>query len=299
MKRATAQTTPDSFTRFAGSEVFSFSFPGAYAPGFLLSPASQARLVRHVSRAWSIVIAVVIATFASQLDVSAQRKRATKPDPPPVTELTKLREEFVKATNDYKTSLGKLLAIYEANVTKAEKKLELSKKLLDEGLVSRSQVQENERALAEAKETVNTTRHQMTQADEQIAAVLVEAAANEQIAKDIRLAKQRLVRTAAFMRFNGAAGWNLAEAYKIQRFFSDTFGRQLPVAVFGQGPIHERWRLDHRNAMDISLHPDSAEGRALLIYLQKNGIPYLAFRSAIPGTATGPHIHIGRPSHRY
>ena len=245
------------------------------------------------------MITIVIATLVSQIDVSAQRKRAKKPDPAPVTELAKLREEFVKATNDYKTSLGKLLAIYETNVTKAEDKLELSKKLLAEGLVSKIQVQENERVLAAEKEKVTTTRHQMTQADEQIAAVLVETAANEQIAKDIRLAKQRLVRTAAYMRFNGAAGWSLGEAYKIQRFFSDTFGRQLPVAVFGQGAIHDRWRLDHRNAMDISLHPDTAEGRALLNYLQKNGIPYLAFRSAIPGTATGPHIHIGRPSHRY
>ena len=251
-------------------------------------------------RQLSIVIAVVIATLVSQLDVSAQRKRAKKkPDPAPVTELAKLREEFIKATNDYKTSLGKLLAIYEVNVTKAEEKLELSKKLFAEGLVSKVQVQENERVLAAEKEKVTKTRHQVTQADEQIAAVLVEAAANEQIAKDIRLAKQRLVRTAAYMRFNGAAGWNLGDAYKIQRFFSDTFGKQLPIAVFGQGAIHERWRLDHRNAMDISLHPDTPEGRALLNYLQKNGIPYLAFRSAIPGTATGPHIHIGRPSHRY
>ena len=259
--------------------------------------------MQSVCRLWlrqsSIVITVVIAALVSQLDVSAQRKRTKKPDPAPVTELEKLREEFIKATNEYKTSLGKLLAIYEANVKKAEEKLGLSKKLLADGLISKAQVQDNEHALAAAEEKVATTRHQVTQADEQIAAVLVETAANEQIAKDIRLAKQRLVRTAAYMRFNGAAGWNLGEAYKIQRFFSDTFGKQLPVAVFGQGAIHERWRLDHRNAMDISLHPDTPEGRALLNYLQKNGIPYLAFRSAIPGTATGPHIHIGRPSHRY
>lgn len=241
----------------------------------------------------------MIAVVVSQPALSAQRKRVKKPDPAPVTELAKLREEFIKATNDYKTSLGKLLAIYEGNVKRAEEKLELSKKLLAEGLVAKTQVDENERALAAEKEKVAATRHQMTQADEQIAAVLVETAANEQIAKDIRLARQRLVRTAAFMRFTGAPGWSLGEAWKIQRFFSDTFNRQLPVAVFGQGAIHDRWRLDHRNAMDISLHPDSQEGRALLSYMQKNGIPYLAFRSAIPGTATGPHIHIGRPSNRY
>jgi hypothetical protein len=107
------------------------------------------------------------------------------------------------------------------------------------------------------------------------------------------------VRTSTFIRFTGGPGWNIGEAWKVQRFFSDTFRKELPIAVFGQGAIHNRWRLDHRNSMDVSLHPDSAEGQALLNFLQRNGIPYLAFRSAIPGTATGPHIHIGRPSHRY
>jgi hypothetical protein len=33
-------------------------------------------------------------------------------------------------------------------------------------------------------------------------------------------------------------------------------------------------------------------------YLRTNGIPFLSFRSAIPGVATGAHIHIGYPSHR-
>lgn len=245
--------------------------------------------------AWLIVIVVTVLS----VDVSAQRKTKKKTPPAPQTELAKLREEFVNATKDYKSSLGKLLAIYEGNVTKAEEKLALSKKLLAEGLIPKNQVEENERAVAAAKEKVSETRRQMTSADEQIAGVLVETAADEQITKDLRLARQGLVRTASFTRFTGGPGWNLSEAWKVQRFFSDTFKKQLPIAVFGQGAIHERWRLDHRNAMDIQLQPDGVEGRALLDFLQKNGIPYLAFRSAIPGTATGPHIHIGRPSHRY
>lgn len=242
---------------------------------------------------------VVILTVLS-IDISAQRRTKKKPAPtPPPTELTKLREEFVKATNEYKASLGKLLPFYESDVKKAEDKLELSKKLLAEGLIPRTQVEENERVLALAKEKIAETNRQMSNAESQIAGVLVEEEANEEIAKNLRLAKQRLVRTSAFTRFTGAGGWNLGDAWKIQRFFSDTFNKQLPIAVFGQGAIHDRWRLDHRNAMDIQLHPDGVEGRALLDFLQKNGIPYLAFRSAIPGTATGPHIHIGQPSHRY
>ena len=180
-----------------------------------------------------------------------------------------------------------------------DEKLEQSKKLLAEGLIARTQVEENERALALAKEKINDLNRQMTNADAQVASVLVEAEANEQIAKNLRLAKQGLIRTSSFTRFTGAGGWNLTDAWKIQRFFSDTFNKQLPIAVFGQGAIHDRWRLDHHNAMDIQLHPDGVEGQALLNFLQKNGIPYSAFRSASPGTATGPHIHIGRPSHRY
>jgi len=231
--------------------------------------------------------------------VLAQRKTKKKPAPKPPTELTKLREEFVKATDEYKASLTKLITIYEGDVKKADEKLELSRKLLAEGLISKLQVEENERALASEKAKVEETRRQMTNADAQVAGIFVETEAEQELAKNLRLARQSLVRTSSFTRYTGSSGWGLSDAWKVQRFFSDTFNKQLPIAVFGQGAIHERWRLDHRNAMDIQLHPDSAEGQALLNFLQKNGIPYLAFRAAIPGTATGPHIHIGRPSHRY
>jgi len=244
---------------------------------------------------WACVMIIALCAVAP-----AQRKTKKKPVPAqPASELTKLREEFVKLTNEYKASLSKLLPYHETEVKRAEEKLEVSKKLLADGLIPKTQVEENERALTAAKQKIAETKRAMTSADEQIAAVLVEAAANDEIAKNLRLAKQNLVRTASFTRYTGAGGWNIGEAGKVQRFFSDTFNKQLPIAVFGQGPIHDRWRLDHRNAMDIQLHPDGVEGRALLSFLQKNGIPYLAFRSAIPGTATGPHIHIGRPSHRY
>lgn len=245
-----------------------------------------------------IIIAVTVLHLSVSVGLSGQRK-TKKPAPAQPTELEKLREDFVNATNEYKTSLAKLLAIYEGNVTRAEEKLELSRKLLAEGLIAKTQFEENERALAAEKNRVAETHRQMTGADAQIAAIFAETEAEKQISKSLRLARRSLVRTASFTRYTGAPGWGLSGAWKIQRFFSDTFNKQLPVAVFGQGAIHERWRLDHRNSMDISLHPDGVEGRALLNFLQKNGIPYLAFRSAIPGTATGPHIHIGRPSHRY
>jgi hypothetical protein len=251
-------------------------------------------------RGINVCVCVFVFLTVVSFDVAAQRKTKKKPAPAqPSSELSKLQEEFRQKTNEYKASLGKLLPYQEKELKRAEENLEKSKKLLAEGLIPKKQVEENERESAVAKQKIAETNRAMTSADEQVAAVLVESAANDEIAKNLRLAKQNLVRTASFTRYTGAGGWNLSDSWKVQRFFSDTFNKQLPIAVFGQGAIHERWRLDHRNAMDIHLHPDGPEGRALLDFLQKNGIPYLAFRSAIPGTATGPHIHIGRPSHRY
>src|SRR6185369_817976 len=160
---------------------------------------------------WIVMIAVLA------IDVSAQRKTKKKPvAPAPPSELEKLREEFVKATNEYKASLEKLLAIYEGNVKKAEEKLTLSKKLLAEGLIARAQVDENEHALALEKQKVEETRRQMTNADAQIAGVLVETAADEEIAKNLALAKRTLIRTSAFTRYTGSGGWNLSDAWKVQ-----------------------------------------------------------------------------------
>src|ERR1044072_8087646 len=136
---------------------------------------------------WAWVCVVVLALC---VDVPAQRKTKKKPAPAqPPSELEKLREEYVKATNEYKASLGKLLPYYENDVKRAEDKVEQSKKLLAEGLIPKSQLEENERALTAARQKIAETNRAMTSADEQIAAVLVEAAANDEIAKNLRLAK--------------------------------------------------------------------------------------------------------------
>lgn len=92
--------------------------------------------------------------------------------------------------------------------------------------------------------------------------------------------------------------WKLADAQKIQAFFLDRFKKPLPTTAFGQSDLHTRWGLDHRNGIDVGLHPDSVEGRALIEFLRKESIPFLAFRGPVPGVATGPHIHIGNRSPR-
>src|SRR6185369_705644 len=46
------------------------------------------------------------------------------------------------------------------------------------------------------------------------------------------------------------------------------------------------------------LNPSTPEGQDVLNYMRSQGMPFLGFTGAIPGVATGPHIHAGFPSHR-
>jgi hypothetical protein len=267
----------------------------------------DSRDVSAGKRSFVFSLALILLSFLMLIPevAFAQKKRAPgKPKakiekPKPVDEITKLREEFINATNDYKASLEKLRASYEKDVLRAEERLTQSKGLFAQGLLSRKELEGAERVVAEAKDKVTDASRRMTTADSQIADTLLEAEAERSLAKIKPIPRGGMVSTAAMIRFNGASAWVLSDAWKVQRFFLEAFKKPLPIAVFGQGAIHDRWRLDHRNAMDVSLHPDGPEGQALLNFLRTNGIPFLAFRQAIPGTATGPHIHIGRPSHRY
>ena len=97
---------------------------------------------------------------------------------------------------------------------------------------------------------------------------------------------------------NSSGRWTIANAERVESFFMKKFARPLPLTAFGQSELHTRWGLDHRQGVDVGLHPDSAEGQALIAFLRRESIPFLAFRGAIPGVATGPHIHIGNASHR-
>jgi hypothetical protein len=237
--------------------------------------------------------------------VAAQKKHKAAAPPAktaaaqPQDELSKLRDEYVKSTQEYKASLQKLLALYEEAVKKAEQKRDQAQKLFADGLMAKRDVEKTEIEVTSAGLKVSEVQQQIKTADTQIAEALIEVEGEKQIAKLGPARRGSLIRTTSFIRYNGAGAWSLSQAGKIEVFFQQTFKRPLPIAVFGQGAIHNQWRLDHHNAMDISLNPDGTEGQALITFLQSNGIPFSAFRIAIPGVATGPHIHIGMPSHRY
>jgi hypothetical protein len=128
--------------------------------------------------------------------------------------------------------------------------------------------------------------------------LLLEAMVVREVSRLPALATGGFVETAMLVRFNGPVRFSLALLPKVEAFFLGTFGRALPVSGRGQTALHDRMGLDHRHAADVAVHPDSAEGQALMRYLRRQGLPFIGVRGAMAGASTGAHIHIGQPSPR-
>ena len=188
----------------------------------------------------------------------------------------------------------KLLAGYEREQSALRAEVIRRRRLFQDGQISKDQVLEAERSFVAALTRVHAMRESVVETD----IAITEAVLGEKVLRMPVLPVNGYSETAELARFNGGFKWSLKEASRIERFFSKSFGHNLPIAAKGQSEIHNRLGFDHRDAMDVALHPDSAEGKALIKELRISGIPFIAFRSAVPGASTGPHIHIGKPSAR-
>ena len=213
----------------------------------------------------------------------------------------RLDAQLQRASDEYKSNLEQLLTLYEGELKRSEAQLAKVKELLAQGLVTRSELVTAEDSVTRTREKVAEAQAQLKSTDALLAEGLVEADAEESTRKLRPSSAPRVVnslQTTAYIRYGGVRAWSLSEADVIKEFFIGRFGRALPIGAFGQSALHNRWGYDHRNAMDIGVNPGSNEGQALMGYLRAHGIPFTAFHFAVPGKATGPHIHIGLPSHR-
>jgi hypothetical protein len=205
----------------------------------------------------------------------------------------KILIERKKASREH---LKNSLALYVDIFEKQSADYEIKKGLYQWDLISKAELENSERAF-------NTTRLEMAQirqwiAEDDLALSLTEEAAQEELARLPRLPLGGYDETATLIRYNGAAHWSLAGMQRIASFYRARFGRALPISAMGQSPTHDRMSLDHREALDIAVPPGSTEGRELMVYLRKTGIPFIAFRGQVRSMSTGAHIHIGRPSPR-
>jgi hypothetical protein len=208
---------------------------------------------------------------------------------------TERAAEVVAALEDYRATLETLMPMRERVLAGAIKMRDQRRELLERGIVSRREFEETETAVAAAGRKVEDTRLALAGADQ----ALAEAMTARILAGLRPLGPGGYERSAGLIRYNGPAAWSLTpDTAKLRQFFASRFGRPLPVSAFGQTPLHDRMGFDHKDALDVAVHPDSAEGRALMDYLRAAGIPFIASWGAVPGAASGAHIHVGQPSPR-
>jgi hypothetical protein len=101
-----------------------------------------------------------------------------------------------------------------------------------------------------------------------------------------------------YTKYDGNGIFTPADLQKVSLAFTTKFARPLPISAEGETATHRALGFDHRGRVDVAVSPDMPEGEWLMNYLQKNRIPYFAFRMAVPGKATGAHIHMGPQSTR-
>jgi hypothetical protein len=198
-----------------------------------------------------------------------------------------------KLTTSWVTSHD-LLVAYEQEQSKLRTAVIKQRKLYQDGEISKSEVVEAERAFVAVLARIQDVRRSMSETEIAIA----ETEMKDESSSTAMLSVDRFRQPDAPPAYRQGDLWSLKQARNIETYFYQTFGHNLPVSAFGQTATHDRMGFDHRDAMDVALHPDSAEGKALINHLRRSHIPFMAFRSAAARAATGAHIHIGRPSRR-
>jgi len=97
-------------------------------------------------------------------------------------------------------------------------------------------------------------------------------------------------------RFDGASPFSETDLVEMELAFLKQFGKPMPVSARGESAVHRAMGFDHRGRFDVAVGPSQPEGVWARRYLTEKNVPFLAFRGAVPGRATGAHIHIGPPS---
>ena len=101
-----------------------------------------------------------------------------------------------------------------------------------------------------------------------------------------------------YTRYDGSGRFTPDDLTRVSLAFSSKFGKPLPISANGETALHRSLGFDHRGRVDVAVSPDQPEGAWLMHFLEANKIPYFAFRMAVPGKATGAHIHMGPQSAR-
>jgi uncharacterized Zn finger protein (UPF0148 family) len=185
-----------------------------------------------------------------------------------------------------------MLAAARRRMERREKAAEAARKLVDarvaapaslEAPVGDVELAKREYALAESRAQLIRELAEMARAEEDF---------------ELRLSQHPSEAGSLADRFDGDGVFTTNQFTRVESAYQSHFGKPLPVSAMGETAVHRALGFDHRGRVDVALYPDTPEGIWLRDYLTSNHIPYFAFRHAVPGKATGAHIHIGPGSMR-
>lgn len=228
---------------------------------------------------------------------AAEAQRRSEPSGRPKAALKSpadLAADVVRAMRDYRATLERAVPAHEAALRDATAALEVHQTLHAAAQVSDAQLEASQRAWEAARRDLADLKAAMDEADQ----VILQASVHEQLARLRPLARGGYEDMGAFIRFNGTRRWSLKDVPTLEASFTRAFGRRLPISAFGQTSVHTRIGLDHRDAIDVAVHPDSSEGQWLMRHLRETGIPFIGVRQMMAGSSTGAHIHVGPASPR-
>ena len=254
--------------------------------------------MKFVSVATVGPIAMILLLTTAVLAAEAVKKKPAKYRQPArlsatQKKLLEKRQNLIEKKVASRDSLKHWLDASEEKLESQSEEHELSKIMYNLDLISKPKLDESKRELVNSQLQIEHVRRSV--AEDDLAISLAKADAQRDRLHTFLEGHQP---SAILIRYGGLVDWSLAEMGSIAKFFLRRFGRALPVSAMGQSATHERMGLDHRDAIDVAIRPDSEEGRWLMAYLRNAGIPFIAFRSKLRGWATGAHIHIGKPSLR-
>ncbi len=274
---------------FAGSWLLAAAEPAGDAPPITyvtLSEAAVARARHDVVRIKSLVDAGAL-----------PRKRLEQAE----TSLADAEDEAILVRTLYGSSRMEDLSFEdsklmveaaERRVVRQQTVVDDRKKLVDEGILAPAEI-ENERQ--ELGMRIGT--RDLAQSRARLLVQLADMAKAEQELERARPTDLTSPKD-VMVRFDGNGMFSPDDLKTVSAEYEKRFHEALPVSALGQTLMHQSLGFDHRNRVDVALNPDQKEGVWLRGFLERLHIPYLAFREAMPGAATGAHIHIGPASTR-
>lgn len=187
-----------------------------------------------------------------------------------------------------------MVAAAQRRFDRQNDRIAASEKLVDAGVIARGELSSLQEELESRRLTLNLAQSRAKLFEE-----LAEMARREQqmeVADDSAQASPG--RHPVMEHFEGEGRFSPSALKAVATAYEKQFKKPLPISANGETNVHRALGFDHRGRVDVAVNPDQREGVWLKAYLEQNEIPFYAFRSAVPGKATGAHIHIGPGSTR-